>query len=737
MALPASPCDQYTANQLVDVIILACGFSDPMLPLASTETVKAMLPICNRPLIWYCLAPLVEAGFSTFYICVDDDYVMIENYLRRVFSDAFHFFFVEMPSGKNSHLRDLAMEEEGIRGAITTASAVKAFLQFKRNLQMHPESSENFSHPLISRQASEVSMPTLNATSPPLGESVLGSQAGPLPNQQRSRNPSGRFSSGAEHGVRLEPRDALIIRSDTILSHIDIETFVKNFAISLSSVTMMLMKPIDSPTSQWSKEPAAAPAKAGGKGGSGPKTNQGQTLRAFQYEYSCAVYEDEEDRHFQLNQCRAGSAAMSNDAVALSPGEGLSIGSFPVGHHHSRSGGSSTRPGSPASFYASVPDMPFISLQTPVTNLNSSPTAAMPSPYPPHFHRIHYIQSAVDEPELSVTLSYAAKRPSLRFEKGIVDPKVYLVRHWVLEYLAKSAADREGDDEWEGGDQGSIPFLARKQHSMINLKKKFFVSPDKIIGYSIPPHWFFEGRGNNRIETLNSAYCGLLPPRGDPLKVSAVIFEEHPQSLRRIYRIHTPHNLLAANEEVVAARAAAVKYNMNNASGGFEAKGAQRRALSPGELPAMADRGCSPVRATDTGNSFYSSSLYSQQLVARASLPISLRQQSLSLLLPDLSVTFQQKKGEIGMYVIDSFVQSPVPINTYITRSVIGPGVKLQSGARITNSIVMQGSEVSEGSVVNGTVVGNGSVIHSGVKVVNCVVQPMVDVKSNAEGITV
>lgn len=77
--------DVVTAPCLVDVVVFAgnggVGSSD-LGPLTAFEP-KSMLMVCNRPLIWYCLLPWVQAGFRTFFVCVNEDTMTLRAYLTR------------------------------------------------------------------------------------------------------------------------------------------------------------------------------------------------------------------------------------------------------------------------------------------------------------------------------------------------------------------------------------------------------------------------------------------------------------------------------------------------------------------------------------------------------------------------------------------------------------------------------------------------------------------------------
>lgn len=650
-----------SAPALVDLVVFACGICD-MKPFTMSETGKAMLPIATRPIIWYCLKPWMEAGFRSFYLCVDDDYAALDTYLRHTFGSSYKFHFVVVASRIGGGGGD--GDDEAAKLPITTTSdAIKAFLEFKdRQRDQHTESVK-----LEADRGRRLGGTSQTSSG---GLKTSGS-ASPLP----------------AHDVAMElyPRDAILLHSDTILANVDIEGFIKNFYASLSSVTMMLMKPIESSTSQYAKEMkeekgGAAGTKPGARqGGGGGAGKKGSVLKArpFEYSYSCVVYEDEEDSHRELNSRLHNSTCQNVSSVYNDSVE-------------------AEMRATPLSGYAGSPNRRINTAFTapdPMEASMSATNVVMPlvESYPPHFHRLHVIANT-EEMELRITMPYAARRPRLKFERGVVDPNVYLVRHWVLQYIAEKYATEEDSNMSDSIEESAIPNLALEQHAIVNKRKNVFLSPSQRIDFCIPPHWLFR---EPHIDALNGSSAGLLPHRDDPLVVSAMIFEEHPQSFRRIYRIHNVNNLIAANEEVVACRAA----------------GAETR----GKLEE--------TQSVDT-----------RQLAPFASPQWPPRQQALSLLLPDCALTVQTKKGSQGLYVKDSFCQSHVPPNAYITRSIIGPDVKVHPGARITDCLIMQSVEVRAGAEVVRSVLGSGSVVEPHVKVGNAVVEPMDVVVQNTEG---
>lgn len=64
MASAAAAANQQRSDTSYQVVILAGGECKRMYPLTSAGTVKALLPVGNRPLISYPLRNLAEAGIK-------------------------------------------------------------------------------------------------------------------------------------------------------------------------------------------------------------------------------------------------------------------------------------------------------------------------------------------------------------------------------------------------------------------------------------------------------------------------------------------------------------------------------------------------------------------------------------------------------------------------------------------------------------------------------------------------
>ena len=116
------PCDLNTASAvLFDVVVLAGGEAKRMSPLCDAKP-KPLLPLCNRPLIWYTIKPLVTAGCKKIYICAHDDTMPILQHYLSTAQDfenvVFHFVRVPM------YLEDDTPTD--------TADALRCFQEFRK-----------------------------------------------------------------------------------------------------------------------------------------------------------------------------------------------------------------------------------------------------------------------------------------------------------------------------------------------------------------------------------------------------------------------------------------------------------------------------------------------------------------------------------------------------------------------------------------------------------------------------
>lgn len=612
-----------TAPQLVDVIVFACGRCNALSPLAASSTAKAMLPICNRPMIWYCLLPWIQAGFSRFFICVDEDYAPVESYLRSTFAGApcdYQFFFVVVH-----------------RSDPTTSDGVNAFLQYKERLRRDDEACNTDD----GQGNSPASQTRQHGSSPITQEEKCVLQ---------------------EHTtVALGPRDAFLVHVDTVVANVDIELFVKSFYLSMSSVLMMLTKPLESTTSSYAiaqAECKAAEASSKGSGGKGaaashPAKQREVQFPSFQYNYSNVVYEEEGEHYRRLYENRG------------------------VGDEDNQ----------PSGFVreACATRGPESIFHSPLSGAFTDEESEQIPEVPPHHHRLHYIMLSKPDAKpkpLTVSLPYAARRPRLVFERGVVNPQVCLVRHWVLEYIASLC---EEDVPSMSVEEDILPLLARSQHALINVSKRVLVPPEKKLDFPIPVHWFFSGEGRQKVKSLNAGNNEFIPEHTDNLLVGAVVYEEHPMSNRRIYKLNTKQNYVSANQEVMACRA----LRSSSAALGADGRPSGIRLVSPDD--------------------------------SNPSTPL---QNALSDLLPDSSVFLLEKDGSQGLYVRHAFLRSVVPPNTYITRSSIGADVKIAPGVRITDCVIMRGVEIHAGAVLSRSAVGEASSIAEGVKLMNSVCDP-------------
>ncbi|CCW68591.1 unnamed protein product [Phytomonas sp. Hart1] len=211
-----------TSSCMLDVVIFACGESHDLMPLCAFEP-KSMLRICNRPLIWYCLAPWINAGFRTFFICVNEDYATQHTYLTREFPDL-EFHFVLVPLNLNEH-------------PSTTCDAVKAYLKYKEF--MHRAGTDGY---VVDEMRSPETIAECSDGERGTASSMLGSVAGFNANLSASsshRDPL-KAEYAALHGMH---RDAVLLNCETILAGIDIESFVASFYSSLASVMTLFFRP--------------------------------------------------------------------------------------------------------------------------------------------------------------------------------------------------------------------------------------------------------------------------------------------------------------------------------------------------------------------------------------------------------------------------------------------------------------------------------------------------------------
>ena len=128
--MPEDPCSVHSlANTCLDILVLAGGPGHGLHPM-SPSTPKAMVPVCNRPLIWYALKPWADAGCSTFFICTNDMLPM-EPFLRNCVDFdgiVFHFFGPAYRSPAARREDTKAVTGDG------TCDAIRAFFAYKQTL---------------------------------------------------------------------------------------------------------------------------------------------------------------------------------------------------------------------------------------------------------------------------------------------------------------------------------------------------------------------------------------------------------------------------------------------------------------------------------------------------------------------------------------------------------------------------------------------------------------------------
>ncbi|CCW62253.1 unnamed protein product [Phytomonas sp. EM1] len=657
----AQPPYESASTRMLDVVIFAGGESFDLVPLCAFEP-KSMLRICNRPLIWYCLAPWIEAGFRTFFLCVNEDYATLHTYLTREFHDV-EFHFVLVPLTLNDH-------------PSTTCDAVKAYLKYKEF--MHRSGADGYTVEEV--RPSETNMEG-NDGERVVVSGVRGSVAGF--NANPSISGSNRDPLTVEHAVlHGMHRDAVLLNCDTILAGIDIERFVTSFYTSLASVMALFFRPY--------VEPAAPPVHEKGREKKKSGAAAEPARKAFTYEYSCIGYEEEK-----------ATATM----VAI--GEG----------------GDSSKGGVRKGF-----EMPFLSMTdvssaviAPTHLVPNAPTGPASTPVPMADdevmmrHRLYYVYPLDDNPELRITMGFAARRPNMIFAANVVDANVYIVKHWVLDFIAQSAGIPD-----ENVNKSIIPLLARNQHTTINTSENVFLTPDKKIGSTIPTHWMFTKCAEAiDVQLLNAVPGLLLPEKADNLRVFCTILEEQPYTPCKVYRINTRDNFQAISQEIIRIKCQLLQSSPDPTSQSTGLAPVQPRTGlgmgSPDRHDACVTTSPLPVPVSRKG--------FSSFTVFPAGPPMQ-SGGAIALLLPTNPFTLKSRIGDQQVYIVDSFVESVPSVNTFITRSVIGPNVTIGEGARITDSIILANVEIGAKTAILNSVVGTGAVISAAKRITNCIVAP-------------
>lgn len=627
------------ASCLLDVVVFAGGDSLDLMPLSTVEQ-KTMLRICNRPLIWYSIAPWIDAGFSTFFLCVNEDYAALRAYLTRAFSGV-DFHFILVPSNVGDH-------------ASTTCDAVKAYLRYKEALRLGEED------PLI--PPADVNGRADSPTSPERGGSPSsGGAPGHRGSGSHSRRSGHAGGGGSRDPLKLErmssaavPRDAILLSCDSILVDVDIASFVERHYASLASVTSMLYRPLRKKASEH-------------KGGRGKGAAAEAPQATFTHAFSCVAYEESDAANGGAPPSSAGQPSTSSGGAAYGAGAGAA--------------------------------------------------AEAESTHVSH-HRLHYIYPLEGKPEVRVTMAFAARRPNLTFAADVVDAHVYLVSRWVLDYIAESAGIADMTVR-----KDVLPLLARSQHTMVNTSEKSFVTPSEKLHTTIPPHWIGEG-ADLSVQSLNAARGLPLPEVTDPLRVFCSIYEEHPDVACRIYRMNTRDNYRALHQEIISAKCFQLQLDE---PAGAAAAAAGASPAGRGGLPSLLQQQHSAGGHHGSGAGQHGGGH------ADSKPPPPLGALALAALLPDNPITVKEKVADQQIFIVSSFVDSVPPPNVFITRSVIGAHVKLEPGARITDSILMGNVEVGAKAVVSHSVIGTGAAVNADCRVISTIVAPRCVVEESVQ----
>lgn len=651
------------ATALLDIVVFAGGDSLDLMPLSGFEQ-KCMLRICNRPMIWYCLAPWVEAGFRSFFLVVNEDYATLRTYLSREFVGVeFYFVFVPLMAGEH---------------ASTTCDGVKAYLRFKEQLR---EGTADGSM-AVGQGATGGASPSGSRATTTTTTTGTGAGGGGIasPTAASPRHLPLRVERAALASFR---RDALLLSCDTILAGVDVERFVSNFYSSMASVSAMFFRPHvpeKAAASDGGGEGGKGKRKGGGGGGCGAQPER----KSFTYSYTCAAYEEDDT----IDAMSSGGSSHSQRYTTTSGGGGVAASS------DGNSG-------------------------------NSSASCDV------QHRRLHYMYPFDERPELRVTMAFAARRPNLTFAADLVDAHAYIVRSWVLDFIAESAGIPDASVR-----KYIMPLLARSQHTLVNTADGAFIPPDKKIEHTIPTHWMYRRtRGEVNISVMNAAQGPLLPEKADNLRAFCTIFAENPAAPMKIYRINTRDNYQAVNQEIIhmkcqllglledpVAAAAAASLSIGGArhGGGVSSRPAATSRSMPAPL----------LRAPSNEPLLYSSGFNNSGPCppnpnASAS--------ALSLLLPDNPFTLRHKLGSQQVYILGSFISSVPPPNAFITRSVIGPNVTIAAGARITDSVILANVDIGAKAVITGSVIGTSAFINADMRVTNTIVAPRCVVEEDAE----
>ncbi|KAG8341968.1 putative Nucleotidyl transferase Bacterial transferase hexapeptide (six repeats) [Trypanosoma vivax] len=435
-----------------------------------------------------------------------------------------------------------------------------------------------------------------------------------------------------------QPRDALLLSCDTFLPGVDVGHFIQNFYVSVASVSVLLFRPLAAPTGKGGgpSGPSAKgnTAQTSGKGGKGSHSGGGAAAKPYKYSFSCVAYEEGDDGPCSIDGVSGAHGAMW--------GEGDSGGIF--------------------------------------------------------HHRLHFICPREDEPDPSVSFGFSSRRPNLTFAADTVDVHCYLVRNWVLHYVAESAG------EGMTVQRDCIPFLVRSQHSTVNTVQNVFLHPGTKIKHNIPDHWFL--REDSPVAPFNARRVSLLPTAADKLFVACTIYEEQENKCMRAYRVKTREDFIAVNNDILV--------NKCKMLGLMDAQVNPEGTLRPTSEARnkLTSRGADERRDAPL------------PLVATSAM-------ALCRLLPDSPFTVVLKSGSQQVHVKCSFLRSVLSDSAYITSSIVGSNVTLGANVRITNSIILDNVEIGSNAIIINCVIGSSAMVAAGVRLMQCTVGPQCVVESD------
>nr|CCC95740.1 unnamed protein product [Trypanosoma congolense IL3000] len=443
-------------------------------------------------------------------------------------------------------------------------------------------------------------------------------------------------------------RDALLLSCDTLLPGVDVEHFIHNFYASVSSVSVLFFRPsrgssdavsagASSQTAGAKGQSGAAAGGGGGKGGRAPHSDGASVMRPYTHDFTCVAYEERHEENVNTGDNSGGNVALNAARRGVKDFSGKGSG----GVHH---------------------------------------------------HRLHFMCPREDEPEPFISFGFAARRPNLTFAADVVDVHAYLVRHWVLRYVAETA------EEGMTVQRDCIPFLARSQHSTVNVAHNVLLRPDNKIKYTIPNHWLFDE--SSPVPLLNARPGPALPVEADNLLVSCTIYEESAATSMHAYRVKTRANFTAVNNDILVGKCSVLGLVEEIGSFGTTAGRHHQQQQSRKAAASTA------------------------HIAAEGSSTLPASALALCNLLPDSPITVVLKNESQHVQIKCSFLRSVPTGNAFITRSIIGKNVTLGTNVRITNSIILDNVEIGMNSVITGSVVGSSAMINPGVRVMNCIVGP-------------